>query len=780
MANKKISQLTETINITNEDYIMLVQDGTNKKTKVGLLKGADNLTSEFVELIGDDGNKYKIKTKNGQVFIYPSVADTALPPVEGSNGMYDGLIINKMYGGGQSLVNTAVSHGFIELYNARPSSINLKGLYLWYKPLNGTWQSLELNGVVPAYHSFLIRGQEHNDYHKDFVRCYVKNYDMLWDLKFSDKGFSVYLSLGNTEPEINPLKTTVDALGQVNWTNPRYIDLLGCGGKGAGENVSAYELRWLNCMDINTGVMREDFANSGTVNIGSNKGVKGNNEADCLPVDYSTCDVEKYKPRSLADGEWTVYYDKLRLKKNCPNLVNICYGENGDTTRTFTWQSEITDEGFLKYRRQGVTSWTKVETKKKLVRHKDADATIHSVIITGLTAGIYEYQAGFEGAWGDIETFEVKVYDSTHPIKMLITSDEQGWTIKEYKAVETAAKFIQKNETYDFHLNCGDISQNANRSFEWRSYYKFYDTNRNVPHMISCGNNDLIEKKFSDAFAWYTTYENQVYNSVHSWDIGFTHYVCLNSNTDYTYVTGQGSVGGFATTDAFLQAQAAWLDTHLTEVRARSTKPRWIIIYTHLSPFTVGRVKRLQCWVSVFEKHKVDLVLCGHNHAYSRSKALYTGYDFKLSPAYNDYVTKISPESPELKIVDEFKADGITPVNRTEDKLNGTVYILAQATGFKLEGKETPITLPDTLKGGIHDNGAGQPWWIVQQSLPPQPSYIMVDISWDSINLNMYYIQNILDKDVNGNISVKDYSSSVQTKYQFDTLTINYSERNKA
>lgn len=780
MANKKVSQLTETINITNDDYLMVVQNGTNKKVKVKLLKGADNLTEEHVELTGDDGLKYKIKVKNGKAYAYPSSADTANPPVDGDNVMYDGLIINKMYGGGQALVNTSVSHSFIELYNARPDPVNLKGLFLWYKNLNGTWQSLELKGIVPAYHSFLIRGAEHNDYHKDFVRCHVKDYDMKWDIKLSEKGFSVYLGIGNTTPEVNPLRFTVDVAGKVDWTNPRYIDLLGCGGKGRDENVSAYEVRWLNCMDVNTGVMREDFANSGKINIGSNKDVKGNNEADCLPVDYATCDVEKYRPRSLVDGEWTVYYDKLRLKATCPNLVNICYGENGTTTRTFTWQSSITDEGFLKYRKQDAAIWTKAETNKKLVRHKDGDATIHSVIIKDLTPGIYEYQAGFEGAWSDVETFEVKTYDSTHPIKMLLTSDEQGWTIQEYKAVETAAKFIQKNETYDFHLNCGDISQNANRSFEWRSYYKFYDTNKNVPHMITCGNNDLIEKKFSDAFAWYTTYENQVYNSVHSWDLGFTHYVCLNSNTDYTYVTGQGSVGGFDTTDAFLQAQATWLDTHLTAVRARATKPRWIIVYTHLSPFTVGRVKRLQCWVSVFEKHKVDLVLCGHNHAYSRSKALYTGFDFNKSPAFNDYVTKLSPESPELKIVDEFKGDKTTPVNRVEDKANGTVYILAQATGFKLEGKEKPITLPDTLKGGIHDNGSGQPWWIVQQSLPPQPSYIMADISYNSIVLNMYYVQNILDRDANGNIAVKAYDPAVQTKYKFDTLTINYADRNKA
>lgn len=779
MADLKISQMTEVLNLTGEEYVPIVIDGMNKRVKVSALKGADNLTSKYVELIGDDNETYRVTIKDGKIYAYNSAVDEAKAPEVGDNARYDGLIINKMYGGGTSLVNTSVSHSFIELYNCKNEAINLKGLYLWYKSTTGSWQSLELKGIVPPYHSFLIRGAEHNDYHKDFVRCHVDKYDMSWDIKFSNQGFSAYLCIGSETPEANPVRQTVDPVsGNVTWTNGRYIDLLGCGGVDKSQNPTAYELRYLNCMTEHVGVMREDFANSGSVNIGSNKDVKGNNEADCLPVDYSSCDVSKYGPRSLEDGEWTVYFDKLQLKSTCPNLVNICYGENADTTRTFTWQSKVTDEGFLKYRKQGQDRWTKVETTKKLVRHKDCDVTIHSVIINDLEFGIYEYQCGEEGAWSDIETFEVKQYNSANPIKFVLTTDEQGWTTNEYNAVETAAKFIENNETYDFHLNTGDISQNANRSFEWRNYFKYYPTNKNVPHMTACGNNDLIDKKYSDAFAYYSTFENQKWNSVYFFDLGFIHFVCLNSNTDYTYINGDGSIGGFDTTDEFLQAQAEWLDEHLTEVNSREVKPKWVIVYSHLSPFTVGRVKRLQRWVSVIEKHKVDLFICGHNHAYSRSKSLYTGYDFNQSAPYNDYVTKITGTS-DLKIVDEFKADGETPINREEDLANGTVYVLAQATGFKLKGKDKPLTLPQNLKGTEHDNGEGSPWWIASQSTPPQPSYITFNISEDTIQMDSYYIQNILEKDEYGNVKVNKYSKDLQTKYKFDTLTIEHSNRNK-
>lgn len=297
-----------------------------------------------------------------------------------------------------------------------------------------------------------------------------------------------------------------------------------------------------------------------------------------------------------------------------------------------------------------------------------------------------------------------------------------------------------------------------------------------MPHVISCGNNDLIDKKYSDAFNYYITAEDQFANSVYYFDLGYTHFVCLNSNNDSTYVNGAGSIGGYESTDAFLEAQARWLDEHLTTVRARPKKPRWIIVYAHLSPFTVGRTKRLQRWVAPVEKHKVDLFLCGHNHAWSVSKALYTGYDYNKSPAYNDYVTKVSGTT-ELKIVDEFKGDGVTEINRNEDIANGTVYVLNQATGFKLSGKEKPLTLT-TLAGTKHVNSDNSPWWIAAQALPSNPVYIDINITYDNITIDSYEITNVKGYDEFKNAIINTDLSTVSEK-KFHTLTINYANRNK-
>ena len=775
---RKISEATQIINLTGEELVPVSADGVAKAVKIKYLKGADNLSNDHVDLVADDGNTYRAIIKNGKLVAVPIEVYTKEPAVEGDNTLFDGLIINQMYGGGSAIVETPLSHGFIELYNFRDEEVNLKGLYLFYRAKNGNWESLALEGVVKPRHSFLIRCGQHNPFHAQCVRYNLEDYDMQWNIKLSEKGFSAYLCIGDATPEDNPVRVTKDATGTVNWTNGRYIDLLAAGGSGgADQTVWAYETRYLMCMNKDTGVRRVDFANAGTKNIGSNAAVTKTNDSDCEPINFKTCDLELYRPRSSKDGRWTEYVDKPKQKTTLPSMLNIAYGQNGNNTRTFTFQTPLTESGMVKYRKEGDVKWHTVETQIEMATNVDGDTSLHRCIIHDIPLGKYEYQVGTDGCMSDIYSFEVKEHDSDNPIRILWTTDQQSWTKREYEVWRTCARYLnEKADDYDFHLNTGDISQNASRKFEWQYYYDYArDITRNMPHMITCGNNDLIDKKYSDAFNYYITNENKFANSVYAFDLGFAHFVSLNSNTDSTYVDGVGSVGGYANVNAFLQAQGEWLDAHLTEVNARENKPRWVIVYAHLGPFTVGRTERLQRWVSVCEKHKVDAFLCGHNHAYSRSKVIRTGYDYNVNPDYNDYTTKITGTS-DLKIVDELKADG-TEISREEDVANGTLYILNQATGFKLSGKEKPLTLT-TLAGTKHVNADNSPWWIASQSLPSNPVYIDLTVSYDEIVMNAYEITGVKGADEYKNAIINTDLSKVSNKL-FDTYTLRYSDRNK-
>ena len=812
----KISALTETVNINGEEYIIINQDGVTKRTKISNVQGATNLTDDYLELVADDGSKFRVRVNsNGELIAYDPQVDEAESATSGQNVLYDGLIINQIYGTGSYETEQPLTHSFIELYNLRPEPLNLKGLYLFYRAKAGAWQSLELKGIVPSYHSFLIRGARIKDDNDSSVRIPIKNYDMQWDIKMASTGFSAYLKIGSATPEDNPVRATyvTDSTGTTttDWTNPDYIDMLAGGGSGgADQTVMAYEKYYWMAMNDHTGIMRKDFMHAGTykpadsAQSGQNKNSIGNNQGDTIIVDYKTCDTTKFRPRSLRDGYWYVYSTKDTMNLGCPNMLNISYGEDGETSRTFTWQSAITKTGVIKYRKQGEYKWKTKETDKEIVTHLDCEAMVHRVIIYDLEEGTYEYQAGQDGAWSAIETFEVKKYDSTKPLNVLWVTDNQSWTTEEGVACDISLQNILAEEVdedgelaFDFTLHTGDVSQNANRTFEYRDYYASTRTaTKNMCHVMTCGNNDLVDKKFSDAWAWYITAENQWANSVYAYDLGYTHWICLNSNTDSTYVDGQGSVGGYADTDAFLEAQADWLDEHLAEVNARETKPRWIIVFMHLAPFTVSRAKRLQCFVPVFEKYKIPLVLCGHNHTNSRSIALYTGYQKGMD--YFDYQTTAGVIRTKTEVEETgMYSGGNTPlqdealINHAEDLANGTHYMMINATGYKLSGKEKIVTIHNDLQAGVytggftdaggntfaHDNGLAQPWWYKQAVKTSQPTYAMINITYDTITVTSKIIKNVLLTDANKNVTVQPFG--VQTIEQHDQLVINKSDRSE-
>ena len=798
MADKKISELLESQNITGEELIPFVLDGQNKVVRSKFLKGADNLGSNFVDLIGDDGQQYRIKMVNGQPVATRIDAFTAEDHAAGTKNpvdTLDGLIINQMYGGGDALEGTPVSHGFIELYNFRDEEVNLKGLYLFYKAKAGSWQSLKLEGIVPARHSFLIRCAQHAKPFSQGVRCNILDYDMQWNIRLTDKGFSCYLAIGEETPEDIPVRVVKDAQDNVVSQNGRYIDLLGAGGIDPVEGaIQVCETRFLNCMDKNTAVHRVDFANSGEHIIGSNAKNKGFNDIDCEPIDYKTCNVDIYRPRSLKDGRWDEFYDKPKQKDTIPSMINVMFGEDGEHTRTFTFQTPLVESGFVKIRKDGETKWKNYETSVEVFCNLDGDVTVHRCIVENLEVGLYEYQVGTEGCVSDIYSFEIKEFNEDKGMRILWTTDQQSWTKKEYDVWQMCAKFLNAKQQeldvpFDFHLNTGDISQNANRKFEWQYYYDYAkDITRNIPHVITCGNNDLIDKKHSTAFNYYITAQNQFANSVYAFDLGYVHFVCLNSNQDSLYLNNDMgydlSESHFKDdktkgTDLFLEAQAKWLDEHLTEVKSRDVQPRWVIVFAHLGPFTVGRTERLQRWVAPLEKHKVDMMLCGHNHAWSVSKPLATGFDYNAYAGYNDY-TKVKAGTTELNIVDEFQADGVTEINRNADPENGVYYVLNQATGFKLSGKERPITnlggkaeVPENQK-----NADGSPWWVDAQALPTNPVYIDLQIDYDQIRCMSYEIQGVKGVDNAGTGNEKiNYDLDKVNEYLFHTLTIDYSDR---
>ncbi len=796
----------------NETDKILVYDGDSSYTvPVSAIQGSTNVTADYVLLTAKDGNQYRIMVDYlGNLYAVKDSAYTAnLPnPSDNTNDVYQALIINQMWGGGDALTGTAVSHSFIELYNLSGNELNLRGLYLWYKSGTSAWEKQELVGIIPPYSSYLIRGAQHNSIFKDDCRLKIEDYDLEFrdsngnPKKFASKGMSVYISIGDATPDTNPLRSTTSLEGAVTMT-PAYVDLMGCGGTDPStDTVTAYEKNYRFGMSTKCACRRIDFYNGGTaLDISGYSNGKGDNANDCEIIDYSTCDVEKYRPRTSKEGHWDMFVAQDPINENSANAFVLGYGEE-DTTRTFTWQSKVMKQGYVRYREKGVGNYTTVRANTSVLQHPDCTVSKHSAIIKGFQYGkTYEYQVGAEGYWSDVNEFEVRDRSSS-PIKVLWMSDEQSWTSSEMQAFKNAFYAIENqfhNETqsedikmseFDFILETGDISQNGRRRPE---YYWYFDAingiNYRKPIMATMGNNDLLNKMYGQCFANFFTNENQWANSVYHFMVGNTEFICLNSNTDYDYVTGYGTLGEYQSTDAFLLAQAQWLDNYLT---TRQTNPVWTIVYMHLSPFTCVRTKRCQVFTPIFEKHKIPLVLCGHNHLYTRSIPIYSGMaevteagQIQAYNTYYDFTKKATtPYVDESQLPN--RITGQNGINHTADPANGTYYIQCPSTGWKNSGKETHITqFADECVSGYDYNanshGDGRVWFSEVANTVKKAGYLTLTITNNDITLKFYQITGAKTLNEYNGTSYEfapNEQDAVMSRDLLDSLVILKSERN--
>lgn len=696
---------TEELYIGNKGLPRLLAGGSSGGS------GGGNLTGKYVELEAADGSKFRLGVdEDGNIKVLSNLVDTATDPSKTEASKYKGLIIRHVYGGGRkNRGDTICSHSFIELYNNTPYTINLKGLSIQCAANGEPWNSLPLRGMMKPYHSFLIRCAEVSDPNKPTVKFKIRDYDMNWDYEISDKSYKVFLCVG-LEPITNTNPFNINGGGM---KEPGYIDLFCVGGITEADNgtisrdfhIDACESNYPYIANKNYSAERK--CNTNAANKQAEFMDTDDNFFDIKSVDLREALTSVHTPRSSAYGRWDSYYDKMTLT-DVPQMINMCYGENGDSTRTWTWQTYPTRKGYLRYKKVGATKWITIESKKKTITHPDTDATVHSVIVKNLEPGNYVYQVGSNALWTDEVEFTVKVPTNEDSIKMLHVTDQQSWNEEEYSAWGIIYKMIEEKEKdWDFVLNTGDISQNGGgRAFEWRYYYDFAPSLSSRCHMTTCGNNDLTynpetdKKEDATAFTWYTTVENAPQISCHSWNYGYCHFVCINSNV----MTENSEIA---------RKQVEWVKEDLAKPE---NQKRWKIVYMHEPVYAHTRSKLLDCFITPFAEGGVDLVLGGHHHRYTRSKRMGA-----LGP------NKENNQSP-----------------------TGFYSVMPNATGYKLSGKTKPAANNHEYMEIYDDTEI--------------PNYIMWDISHERIQMHSYKIYDL--------VPFEDHIGHEPYIEEFDTLTI--------
>lgn len=388
-------------------------------------------------------------------------------------------------------------------------------------------------------------------------------------------------------------------------------------------------------------------------------------------------------------------------------------------------------------------------------------------------------------------------------------SDQQGWTFGEYEPWNLAMKEIinkfngesvnfpymfdtQTNEVkgIEFLLNTGDMTQNGLRPAEWIDYYNCGQHLANVAQMNCVGNNDLCpgvteegtphNKVNPTTFVYFYNYEysnnenekalqkydGEFMKSVYAFDYGCAHFVCLNSNN-------------------YIDAQKLWFTEHMKNVNARENKPKWVLVYVHDAPFNImtkspsntdnakfyvgletenpgaglrdtkmnqkdhkDKSKRFS-WSRLFEEYGVDVVLSGHKHTYSRTNPLIENtIDERLNdPTINKNGYEVNPWEPLMNTTVDSDGYTVTQVNVGEETKKGVIYVMCQATGFKLQSnKDIPAPNIAWLRDQNGDNyfpGSINGDTISVNNAQKAPTFIIWDVTNNTLTMRAYQVKNL-------------------------------------
>lgn len=682
-------------------YLLINGGGSGGKSSISAedLDGLDSLG-----LKSPDESIYRLVVDNsGKLTIYNKNLDT---PTTGptANGIADAgwsysttlflpkLYINSVYCGGDDNAHSYnyCSHNFVELSNLTDNDVNLNGLSLQYSSGANDWKVLPLKGIIKSQSTFLIRGKQCSVLDINTTRIKVTTYDMQWDMAFNDKNAKFYLTYGKDPcPIVNPMSSVNGSLALVNG----YIDLAGFATETGGDGIDAYEVTPFKFLAKNR-IMVKYFSMDPVKQATKDLSTR-NNSVDWhfIDLDKNTIDtVDKYRPMASFENK-NIFYDKHLLQNNNPDynrIVNITFGIQGSATSTvgatrcFTWISKGYQNEFLTYHLNGSTDnpvtiesfkagdgrskYTSPQYNRIRVESTDGTAfTVHKVIINNLKAGIYTYS--FSGSTYAVSqltgTFEVK--DASQGFNFVQVTDQQGFNADEYKVWGIAAQYIKDNESFDFTMNTGDMTQNGNRMNEWIDYFKARSPLNNYVEMTTVGNNDLCptdiytlgsgadNSKINPInMEYFYTYEMDERNlpifrlddkdiyvsSLYSFNYGNTHFICLNS--EITAIT-ETDVYGLSTGGQIYSKIKDWITKDLE----LNKDYKWKVCYMHEMPFTImtrdlfvnyykanymaNSVNRggshlninsgsLGYWASTFfQNNDVRLVLGGHKHTYCQS-----------------------------------------------------------------------------------------------------------------------------------------------------------------
>ncbi|MBL7073967.1 metallophosphoesterase family protein [candidate division KSB1 bacterium] len=163
-----------------------------------------------------------------------------------------------------------------------------------------------------------------------------------------------------------------------------------------------------------------------------------------------------------------------------------------------------------------------------------------------------------------------------------------------------------------FAFHVGDLVADGRKSSDWHKYFEIVGPKThfgaNIPIYYAVGNHEYPRESslYYDHF-YLPTNSLEGNEKYYSFDYGGIHFISLNSEIEFK----EGS------------KQTQWLRQDLEKVREVSTH---IFVFLHRPPYSCGphgpEMGIQKTWCPLFEEYGVDLVFCGHDHIYERTRSI--------------------------------------------------------------------------------------------------------------------------------------------------------------
>lgn len=307
--------------------------------------------------------------------------------------------------------------------------------------------------------------------------------------------------------------------------------------------------------------------------------------------------------------------------------------------------------------------------------------------------------------------------DTKRKLRFMALGDCGNNSSNQVNVKNSFINYIGNNEL-DAMLLLGDNAYNSGTDEEYQSgffdiykddllkYYKLYPAPGNHEYASNSANTGRRDMGYHNAFTvpqnGEAGGEPSRVMTYYSYNVGDVHFVSLDSY-------GKDDVNTTKMYDT-LGAQATWLKKDL----AANTK-KWTVVYFHHPPYTktshnsddeqdLAAIR--ENFIQILERYGVDLVLCGHAHAYERSyllKGFYRNFADQLKDA--DFNAALHTATGNTQTGNyNGTLDSCAYAYNSGKYAHGSIYVVSGSAG-KLDGVKAAGYPQDCMAYSNVDNG---------------------------------------------------------------------------